>query len=48
MKLGILAIGKAKDGPEKILWEMYLARLPDRGSLVEFDTKLPAGPPRGR
>jgi 23S rRNA (pseudouridine1915-N3)-methyltransferase len=46
MKLGILAIGKAKDGPEKRLWEMYLSRLPHRGSLVEFDTKLPAGPQR--
>ena len=46
MKLGILAIGKAKDGPEKQLWEMYLSRLPQRGSLIEFDTKLPAGPQR--
>ena len=46
MKLGILAIGNAKDGPEKQLWEMYLSRLPQRGSLIEFDTKFPAGPQR--
>ncbi len=43
MKLGILAIGRAKDGPEKRLWEMYLSRLPHHGSLNEFESRLPVG-----
>lgn len=48
MKLGILAIGRAKDGPEKRLWEMYLSRLPIHGSLIEFESNLPAGHQRVR
>lgn len=48
MKLGILAIGRAKDGPEKRLWEIYLSRLTYHSSLTEFESRLPAGPQRVR
>ena len=48
MKVVILAIGRAKDGPEKRLWEMYLSRLPYHSSLNEFESHFPTGQRRVR
>ena len=43
MKLGIIAIGRAKPGPEKELTEHFLNRLPQKAGLFETESKLPAG-----
>ena len=43
MKLGIIAIGRAKAGPEKELTEQFLNRLPHKAGLFETESKLPAG-----
>lgn len=46
MKLIILAVGRARATPEQQLVSDWLARLPQGGSLVEVESRLPAG--RGR
>ena len=46
MKLVILAIGRARATPEQQLVADWLARLPQGGSLVEVESRLPAGPGR--
>jgi len=41
MKLIILAVGKGRGGPETTLTQGWLGRLPQGGSLVEVESKLP-------
>ena len=43
MQLHILAIGKARAGPEATLCADYLKRLPFGGSLSESESRLPEG-----
>lgn len=43
MQLHILAIGKARAGPEKSLCADYLKRLPFGGRLSECESRLPEG-----
>lgn len=46
MQLGILAIGRAKKGPLQQLTQDWLSRLPKKGELIEYESRLPAGPAR--
>lgn len=46
MKLGIIAIGRAKQSAETALTEQFLERLPHKGGLFETESKLPAGQKR--
>jgi len=46
MKLGIIAVGKARKGPESLLTETYLDRLPHSAGLSEVESRLTAGPQR--
>ena len=46
MKLGIIAIGKAKRGPEQELIKSWTKRLPSFDRIVELESALPAGPKR--
>ena len=46
MQLHILAIGKARSGPEQSLCADYLKRLPFGGKLMEQESRLPEGPAR--
>jgi 23S rRNA (pseudouridine1915-N3)-methyltransferase len=43
MKLGIVAIGRARQSPESALTEQFLGRLPQSAGLFETESKLPAG-----
>ena len=45
MKLTILAIGRAKDGPEQALCSGYLGRLPWPAELREFEVRKPLPAP---
>lgn len=45
MKLSILAIGRAKDAPEKRLCDDYLRRLPWSADLREFEVRKPLPAP---
>ena len=45
MKLTILAIGRAKDGPEQALCSGYLGRLPWAAELREFEVRKPLPAP---
>ena len=46
MHLFILAVGKGRASPENTLTQNWLSRLPQGGSLVEIDSKHPAGDKR--
>ena len=46
MQLFILAVGKGRTSPENTLTQGWLARLPQGGSLIEVESKLPAGQKR--
>jgi len=48
MKLVILAVGRGRVSPEQTLVRDWLDRLPQGGSVIEVDSKLPAGPARTR
>ena len=43
MQLNILAIGKARAGPETTLCADYIKRLPFGGRLIEQESRLPEG-----
>ncbi len=43
MKLGIIAVGRAKKTPEQELVATYIKRLPHPGKLIEVESKLPSG-----
>jgi 23S rRNA (pseudouridine1915-N3)-methyltransferase len=45
MRLFILAVGKAKAGPEKTLFESYAKRLPWSPALIEVEEKRPLSSP---
>ena len=46
MQLLILAVGKARGSAEHRLAEDWLGRLPEGGSILEIESKLPAGSKR--
>lgn len=46
MHLTILAIGRARTGPEKTLYSDYIKRLPFGGRLIEQESRLPEGAAR--
>ncbi|MAK17870.1 MAG: 23S rRNA (pseudouridine(1915)-N(3))-methyltransferase RlmH [SAR116 cluster bacterium] len=48
MKLVILAVGRGRASPEQSLVQDWLDRLPQGGSLVEVESRLPSGPARTR
>ncbi len=48
MKLVILAVGRGRASPEQALVEDWLGRLPQGGSIIEIESKLPSGPARTR
>ena len=43
MQLLILAVGKGRASPENSLTQGWLSRLPQGGSLIEVESKLPPG-----
>jgi 23S rRNA (pseudouridine1915-N3)-methyltransferase len=46
MQLLILAVGKGRASPENSLTQGWLSRLPQGGSLIEVESKLPPGQKR--
>ena len=46
MQLFIVAVGKARGSTEHRLAEHWLGRLPEGGSILEIESKLPAGAKR--
>jgi 23S rRNA (pseudouridine1915-N3)-methyltransferase len=46
MQLFILAVGKGRASPENTLTQSWLSRLPQGGSLIEVESKLPPGQKR--
>lgn len=46
MQLNILAIGRARKGPESTLCADYMKRLPFGGNVIEQESRLPEGPAR--
>ncbi|MEC8643226.1 MAG: 23S rRNA (pseudouridine(1915)-N(3))-methyltransferase RlmH [Pseudomonadota bacterium] len=48
MKLVILAVGRGRASPEQTLVRDWLGRLPQGGSIIEIESKLPSGAARTR
>ena len=48
MKLVILAVGRGRASPEQALAQDWLGRLPQGGTFVEVESRLPSGPARTR
>lgn len=46
MKLGIIAVGRAKQSPEQQLVADYFNRLPHPAKVIEVESKLPSGQKR--
>ena len=46
MKLVILAVGRGRASPEQALAQDWLNRLPQGGTFVEVESRLPSGPAR--